>query len=526
MHRSNISPFVLRATAIASLGGILFGYDLGVISSALPQITDTFGLSENQQEMLVSVLYIGCCFGAMIGGICCDTFGRKRTIIITDLLFFISASILFTASSFETVLIGRLIVGGAVAISGIADVAYLHEISPKEFRGAIVSCNEACISLGFLVSYLCGYFISIHDPNDGWRYMFGLASIIAVIQLIFMFSLPESPVWLAEKGKSQELDRALAHIDSIESTCHKKLDGEKNNHIERQDTDTSRSKLFENGLHSAHEGSYASFNVEGREEVENSIQPKNDVNFIQMFQSHYRQVIISVFLSIMQQFCGHPNVLNFSYKIFGQIGFNTDVGRLYSVMLVGVVKFTVTCIVIWKVERIGRRKLLIFGMSLIAASLLLLTLVYSINDLNNQSLVGKVVATISVFGVAAGYAASFGPMVWLLVSELFPSTVRGRALAGSTIISYAAAALVSYTFLSFQKNFGLAVPFGLYFVLTTLSIAFTVLAIPDTASMTSEEIMLRLEAMWWWQRRSASNKFSPAQTNDGISSVQTRHEII
>jgi hypothetical protein len=108
---------------------------------------------------------------------------------------------------------------------------------------------------------------------------------------------------------------------------------------------------------------------------------------------------------------------------------------------------------------------------------------------------------------------------------LFPSAVRGRSLAGSTITSYASAAIVSYTFLSFQKSFGLAVPFGLYFILTTFSIIFTVLAIPDTANMTSEEIMLRLETMWWWQRRSARNKFLPAETNE-ISSVQTRNEII
>jgi len=524
MSTLNISPFVVRATVIASLGGILFGYDLAVISAALPQITETFNLSENQQEMLVSFLYIGCCFGAIIGGVCCDTFGRKRTIIMTDILFFVSASVLFTAGSFGVVLVGRLIVGAAVAISGIADVAYLHEISPKEYRGAIVSCNEACISLGFLMSYLCGYFISIHDPNDGWRYMFGLASIIAVIQLIFMFSLPESPVWLAEKGRTEELDRALAHIESIESACRKKADSEKK-HIQKHDGDTSRSKLFEDNFQNAHEGSYSSFNVEDGEVVENTPPPKNDLNSIQIFRSHYRQVIISVFLSIMQQFCGHPNVLNFAHEIFGQIGFNTEVGRLYSVMLVGVVKFTVTCVVIWKIEEIGRRKLLLFGMTLIAASLLLLTLVYSINDLNNQSLFGKVIASVSVFGVAAGYAASFGPLVWLLVSELFPSAVRGRALSGSTITSYAAAAIVSYTFLSFQKSFGLAVPFGLYFILTTFSIIFTVLAIPDTANMTSEEIMLRLETMWWWQRRSARNKFAPAKTNE-ISSVQTLNEII
>ena len=138
-----IPPFVIKATIAASIGGILFGYDMGVISTALPQLTNTFNLTERQQEMLVSFLYIGCCIGATAGGFLCDRHGRKKMILITDCVFILGAIVLYSASTFDVVLFGRIVIGVAIAVSGIADVAYLHEISPKQFRGAVVSCNEA-----------------------------------------------------------------------------------------------------------------------------------------------------------------------------------------------------------------------------------------------------------------------------------------------------------------------------------------------------------------------------------------------
>jgi len=146
----------------------------GVVSAALPQLTIAFDLTDVQKEMVVSFLYIGAVIGAALGGTLCDISGRKTAILFTDIIFIIGSIILFLSESFETVLIGRFVVGFAVAVSGIADVAYLHEISPMEYRGAIVSVNEACISFGFMVSYLAGYGLTLLDPDNGWRIMFGV----------------------------------------------------------------------------------------------------------------------------------------------------------------------------------------------------------------------------------------------------------------------------------------------------------------------------------------------------------------
>ena len=212
------SWFVIKITAIASLGGCLFGYDLGAISGALPQLTSYFQLEDSQQEWIVSILYLGGGLGAAVGGTLCDQLGRKTSILGTDIVFMIGATWLYFANSYEHVLWGRFVVGIAIAVSGIADVSYLHEIAPKEWRGAIVSANEACISLGFLLAYVAGYAYSGRDSDEEWRIIFGWAGVVALIQFIGMYKMPESPLWLSDQGRIEEARLAWLQINSGDST--------------------------------------------------------------------------------------------------------------------------------------------------------------------------------------------------------------------------------------------------------------------------------------------------------------------
>ena len=316
-NSESIPTFVIKAAAAASLGGILFGYDMGVISGALPQLTVAFDLSEAKQEMVVSFLYIGCCIGATGGGYLCDKLGRKSMILVTDLVFVVGAFVLFWASSLSAVLAGRVLIGCAVAISGIADVAYLHEISPRRYRGSIVSCNEACISLGFMISYLVSYGISTHIPNDGWRWMFFVGSGIAIMQFAGMLCMPESPVWLKRKGK---VEAAQSVLDQIHSS---------RGNLGTQTPDTgSPVKL-------SPQRSYSSFGVE--QAIPNKTSYGPNESGLQTIRVYHRQIIITIFLSTMQHWCGHTNVLNFAPEIFAQIGFDSEEGRLLSTSLVGVV---------------------------------------------------------------------------------------------------------------------------------------------------------------------------------------------
>ncbi len=402
--------------------------------------------------MVVSFLFVGGAFGAGVGGTLCDKIGRKKAILITDIMFIIGATVLFLAYSFIQVLIGRILVGFAVAVSGIADVAYLHEISPIEWRGAIVSVNEACISLGFLVSYLAGDLINRFDGESGWRYMFGAGSIIALFQLIGMIFMPESPVWLEANNKILESQVSFAmisatsneynsyqqpdvnvdvNVDESDYQHRTKLNSQKNTRrmyhestqyikVERPNSITRRQSPSDGGSSSLTNSDDDS-NIHIADQVNNNNETKvppeidhqksseSDEQIItpgksllkKVYIDFYPQIIISVFISIMQQFCGHPNVLNYAPEIFNEVG----VTSLLSTVLVGVVKFVVTCMVIWKIEQLGRKFLLLLGMSIIAGSLLLLLVAFaSLDEDGELTKMAQVSAIIGIFGVAGGYA--------------------------------------------------------------------------------------------------------------------------
>lgn len=541
---TRIPPYVIKAVSIASLGGILFGYDMGVVSGALPQLKNSFDLTQSQQEMVVSFLYLGGGIGAAVGGSLCDSLGRKAGILITDVIFVIGAALLYFSWDLPSVLVGRIIVGFGVSVSGIADVAYLHEISPSEWRGSIVSVNEACISLGFMLAYIAGFVMATVDPYEGWRALFGLSAPIAVLQFLGMIGMPESPVWLEEQGRHHEAAAVLKMMHSGSGMCGgtSKSDDDDTgaggpgipNSVSKpqngaggSDTDSSahsgssinspenvqaQSAIAPVPRHQS-SGTSAPFMV-SQSSFDSQYSPPTSIfsscwrkakhDFLQFEQevvAHRQQATIAVFLSSVQQFCGHPNVLNYAPEIFTQVGLASPQSSLGATLLIGVMKFIVTGLVIWKIEFLGRRFLLLSGMTTIAVSLVLLSVAFFGTDETQMSAGWGYVATLGVFGVALGYAASFGPLTWLLTSEMFPASVRGRALGASTIVTYLSASLVSYTFLSGQNVFGPCVPFVIYSIITSVSVAFAYLAIPDTGDRSPEEIETDIQNMWWWKQR-------------------------
>jgi sugar porter (SP) family MFS transporter len=468
---TSIPPFVIRATAIASLGGILFGYDMGVISGALPQLTFAFDLTQNQQQLVVGILYLGGGIGAAAGGTLCDTLGRKTAILVTDIVFGIGALILYWASSLEELVLGRIVMGFAIAVSGIADVAYLDEMAPKEWRGAIVSVNEACISLGFLLAYVAGYMFRLN--SSGWRYMFGLSGIVALGQLLGMCGMPESPLWLKEKGRLQESHEALRMIYGDEGS------------IPAEDPHADTRILVDTSSQPTDKGDSRRYRF-----------------VIMTLRRYHKQVWIAFFLSVAQQMSGQTNVLNYAPLIFSQ--FNDD-ASVRSTLWIGLVKFVMTVLVIWRIEYMGRRFLLLTGMGFIVVGLLMLTLAFVMGNVDSDdgelvpSRGGMLWALPGVLFVVTGYSASFGPLTWLLTAELFPTNIRGRALGVSTIVTYLCAFLVTSTFLTAQAWFGGYV-FLFYAAFTFMGIVFAYLAIPETGDKTVSEIEDELLCMWWWRQ--------------------------
>ena len=511
MTKSAISFFLIKATTIASLGGILFGYDLGAVSSALPQIADAFALSEREQELVVSFIYVGGGFGAAVGGTVADMAGRRKAILITDVFFLIGAAILFWSTSLATILLGRFVVGFAVALSAIADVSYLYEISPSNWRGSFVSVNEACISFGFLVAYIVGYGITLSDPVNGWRSTFGVSSFGAMLQFIGMTMMPESPVWLREQGRVTEADSVQMMINDGKgrpnsNTRWNAVDGLVPT---GQDTIvTSYASIRERKPTSAKREIFSSVptpSLSSEEaKITGSIMLSLKRNFsTNLVKQHYRQISIAIFLAVAQQMCGQTNILNFAPKICTEVGLSSTTSMLGVSVLVGTLKFFTTCIVLWRIEYLGRRYLLLGGICTMAISnLMLASALY--RDGDSSESIGTVrayIALLGMLGVTVGYAASFAPLTWLIISELFHTKVRGRALGAATIITYLSAALVSVTFLSVQARWGSAVPFLAYFLVTVLSVAFAYLAIPDTGGKDPDQINSEISSYKWWRWR-------------------------
>lgn len=202
--------FLLMAACTAAIGGIMFGYDVGVISGALLQLRQEFHLSCNQQAILVSFLLLGATIGAIVSGFLVDLLGRKLTILVNGIIFTLGSITLALAKSFYILVCGRLLLGCAVSISAVAECIYISEIAPAKRRGLLVSFNELGITLGLLISYLVNFLFI--DVNHGWRYMFGIAAFPAIFQVVAMFFLPKSPRFLLMKGKERQAARILKRL--------------------------------------------------------------------------------------------------------------------------------------------------------------------------------------------------------------------------------------------------------------------------------------------------------------------------
>jgi SP family arabinose:H+ symporter-like MFS transporter len=325
--------------------------------------------------------------------------------------------------------------------------------------------------------------------------MFGISSFVAIIQFLGMIFLPESPTWLATQNKVEEAKISLLRINEFAS-----LD-ELNNHYNAEFQHIVGS---EETNHSIPTKSYS--NTKDSSSDLGPLQEKFVEKDIKNWQPLFRQCIIAVFLSVAQQFCGHSNVLNFAPIIFASAGMGQQ-SSLASTILLGTVKVLVTIFVIWKIDVVGRRRLLIFGVCLIEMSLLCMTLAFQGQHADPSTtettfVNGGIVILLAVtgaIGMATGYAVSFGPLTWLITSEIFPSSLRGRALGASTVLNNICASFVSYTFLSVSAYFGTsAAPFVIYSLITLVTLLFAIVAIPDTGFKSPSDIHKDIQHMPFW----------------------------
>jgi sugar porter (SP) family MFS transporter len=435
--------------AIAALGGLLFGYDTGVISGALLFIRHEMSLSPTLQGIVVSIALAGAAIGAAVVGHLSDRVGRRRVILGAGLLFVLGAVISAVAQGFGVLVIGRFLVGLGIGIASMLTPLYLAEISPARDRGAIVSLNQLCITGGILVSYLVGY--SLAGGGNGWRWMLALGAVPGIILAIGMLVLPESPRWLAGHGRLPDAETVLQRLRGTRDVAQEL------NSL-RQDIARENSRL-----------------ASARELLSPRVR---------------RPLIIGIGLAMFQQITGINTVIYFAPTIFQSSGLPSAATSILATAGVGAVNVIMTIVSIRLIDRLGRRQLLFWSLGGMAATLFVLAGAFFVGTSGQLAWI----AVASVAAYVGFFAIGLGPVFWLLIAEIFPLALRGRAMSLATVANWGFNLIVSLTFLDLVGAIGSAGAFLVYAILSLLALAFVTMMVPETKGRSLEEIEAALDS--------------------------------
>ena len=434
--------FVYVAAIFAALGGLLFGYDTGVISGAELFFRHDFSLSTFALEVIVSGVLAGAAAGALIGGRLADLFGRRRLLIATAIIFAAGAILCAAAPSAGVLAIGRIIVGIGIGLSSSGVPVYISEVAPAEARGWQVSLFQLAITVGILLAYLVDYAFA---RTEGWRWMFGLAVVPAGIFAIGMMFLPESPRWLLRRGRREN---ARAMLERIRGTAN--IDAEFG-------------------------------------EIERSIaNSKESGRFSDLFTRSIRPaLVVGIGLAIFQQITGINTVIYYAPLIIQTAGISSASGAILATAGIGAVNVLMTILSMWLIDRSGRRPLLLTGIAGMAVTLGLLGFVFR---MSHQSTGLAWLAVLSMMAYVGMFAISLGPIFWLLISEIYPLQIRNSAEGVAATFNWGANLVVSLTFLTLVEKLGPSLTFWVYGVCAIGAGLFSLYFVPETKGRTLEEI--------------------------------------
>ncbi|KAL6501016.1 Vacuolar glucose transporter 1 [Orobanche hederae] len=457
---STILPFLFPA-----FGGLLYGYDIGATSSATISIQSatSSGISwYSLSSVEVGLITSGSLYGALIGSILAfnvaDFLGRRRELVLSSVMYLVGALVTALAPTFAVLVIGRFIYGIGIGLAMHAAPMYISETAPSQIRGQLISLKEFFIVLGMVVGYVSGSLLV--DTAAGWRYMYGISSPLSLIMGLGMWWLPASPRWLLLKAILGKGDVHVLRENAIDCLC--RLRGETIADSAPQTVDEILCEL-----------SYL------REEQEGTL--------AEMFQGKcLKALTIGGGLVLFQQITGQPSVLYYAATIFQSAGFSAASDATKVSILLGVLKLVMTGVAVLVVDRLGRRPLLLGGVSGIAISLFLLGSYYSyLDDIH-------AVAVVALLVYVGCYQLSFGPIGWLMISEIFPLRLRGRGLSIAVLINFGANAIVAFAFSPLKELLGAGIVFFIFGGIALLSLVFIFFIIPETKGLTLEEIEAKL----------------------------------
>jgi SP family galactose:H+ symporter-like MFS transporter len=432
----------------AALAGLLFGIDTGVISGALPFIKITFHLTAVDEGTVVSALLVGAVVGTLMASFISEFFGRRNAILLSAVIFIIGALGCAFAHSVEMLIGVRAFLGLAIGLASFTTPLYLAEIAPKAMRGKLISMYQLMITIGILAAFISDTLFTHHGA---WRWMFGITTIPAAIMLITVAMLPKSPRWLMLKGRTEE---ALAMLRRL------RLDSE----VKPEAT-----------------------------EIQASLK-KQSAPLMQLVTSKpfIKVILLGMILQLIQQFSGINAIFYYAPSIFKMAGFATASQQMWATVLLGAINVITTFFAIYYADTLGRRKILFIGLALSTISMTVVGLMFHLHV--ETSALYQHITLIFLVLFIVGFAFSLGPIVWVLCSEIYPLKGRDVGVTFSTTSNWACNAVVSFSFLPLIGVLGKSGMFWLFAVIGLLSFLFVMAFVPETKSVSLEEIETNLLA--------------------------------
>lgn len=438
---------VARIAAVAAIGGLLFGYDTGIIAGALLFARDDLSMGSFEQGLVVAMVPLGAAFGALFAGRIADRRGRRAVIGLASIAFAAGSVVCALAPSVAVLAAARFVLGIAVGFASTSCPVYISEVAPPASRGRLVSLFQLAVVVGILVAYLVALAL---EPAEAWRWMLGLGAVPAVLLGIGMLQVPSSPRWLAMVGRDADAGDVMRSLGMGDAEIEAELA-----HIKA-------------GL-TGERATWADL----------------------LKQPVRAALIVGVGLAILQQVTGINTVIYFAPTIIEFAGVTSSSAAILSTVGIGIVNLLATIAALRFVDRAGRRPLLIAGISGMILALLVLSLAFGL-DSGAKDDVTAPLTVAALMAYVAAFAVSLGPIFWLLNAELYPLRERGAAAAAGTTANWGSNFAVSLTFLPLVDALGESGAFGFYAAVGVIALVFCIALVPETRNRSLEEI----EALW------------------------------
>ena len=432
---------LLIFSTAAALGGLLFGFDTGVISGAIHFIKIEFNLNAYQEGFAVSNLMIACVIGALLAGPIADWTGRKKVLILCAVLFTVSAILSALPRSFTELVIARFIGGMGVGMASVVSPMYIAEISPAKIRGRLVALNQLAIVVGILLSYFSNWLL-VDTGINNWRYMLVAEILPAITFLVGLFFIPESPRWLTKEGLEKEALDVLNVVAGAANADHE------------------------------------------LQEVKKSLAEKRTSLKELLHPSLRRVLIVGILFSLFAHITGIDTIIYYGPIIFLESGFKTDSALLASVMI-GITNLIFTFVGMAMVDKAGRKFLLLVGLAGMGISMML------VGFCMQSDIISAKWTLLWIMTYIASFAMSIGVVIWVYLSEIYPTRVRGQALSVATMVLWLGNVILTQLFPVMMERFG-GGTFYIFSFICLLAFIFTWTMVKETKGVSLEEI----EEMW------------------------------